>query len=75
MITTAMEHFAALERASDLPLSLGTPRATSINTGHRGDLTTRHEPWRTENLQWACECHSEDHLLGQRYTLLTKTYA
>jgi len=50
MITTAMEHFATLERASDLPLSLGTPRATSINTGHRGDLTTRHEPWRTEKL-------------------------
>ena len=52
MITTAMEHFATLERASDLPLSLGTPRATSINTGHRGDLTTGHEPWRTENLRY-----------------------
>ena len=51
MITAAVEHFAVLERASDLPLSLGTPRATSTNTGHRGDLTTHHEPWRTENLQ------------------------
>ena len=72
MITTAMEHFATLERASDLPLSLGTPRATSINTGHRGNLTTRHESWRTENLQWACQSVI---LLGQGYILLTKTYA
>eukprot|EP00964_Phaeocystis_antarctica_P001538 scaffold818_cov64-Phaeocystis_antarctica.AAC.9 len=68
---TAMQHFDVRERASDrAPKPRHTTCHLNQHRAHRGDLTTRHEPWRAENLQWACACHSEHHLLGQGFVYM-----